>query len=430
MRIVLSLWPLLIAAAMLLSANGLQSTVLALRGISEGFPDAIIGLLHSAYFIGFIAGCRFAPRFIGNVGHIRAFTAFASVASAAAIMHAMFISPIPWLVLRIVTGFCFAALQMILESWLNDKATNQTRGQILSIYRITDFTAVTIAQLSIALFNMENFIVFAVLSVGLSLALVPVALTPVEAPVAPSRPKLDLARIWRVSPVAFAGAVGVGMTASAYWAMGAVFVTSFGYQAGAVGAFIGAIILGGALAQWPIGYISDRIDRRRVLVGASIGAALSAGLMMLSAQTSQTMLIINAMAFGVFALPNFGLAVAHANDHAEPGSGVQVNGGLLMLYGLAAIVGSVIAPTIMSWLGNDMLFSWIAFVYVLLAGFCLYRMTQRAAPPVQEPYVAVPRTSPTIYALDPRAAPLDEEDTVPMRAPYAGDDDSPGPIQS
>jgi MFS family permease len=417
MSVIRSIWPLLLAAALLLSANGMQSTVLALRGIAEGFAPTTIGLLLSTYFVGFILGCRYAPRFIRAVGHIRAFTAFASIASGSALAHAIIVEPASWLVLRVITGFCFAALQMILESWLNESATNQTRGRILSIYRITDFTTVTAAQALITFFDPMSFRIFAITSIALSIALVPVALTRVEAPAIPASAKLDLKRLWSLSPVAAAAAFCVGLSASAFWSMGPSFVTDYGYEPSTAGYFIGAIILGGAIAQWPIGWLSDRVDRRKILILSSSGAAVMALILPTTAAMSEIMLLVGALGFGMFALTNFGLAVAHANDHADPGSSVSVNGSLLMLYGLAAIGGPIIVPQVMSNFGTASLFYWVTLVYCLLVLFTTYRLSQRGAPVQRDKYVPIPRTSPAVFELDPRA--VTDEDDEPAPNPAA-----------
>lgn len=404
MRVVLSLWPLLLSGGVLLGCNGLQSTLLAVRGEAEGFSPLVIGLFLSTYHVGLVAGCRFAPGAIRDVGHIRAFTAFASLASAATLAHAVVIEPAFWLALRVLTGFCFAGLQMIVEAWLNERATNATRGQVLSAYRITDFTAVTLLQSSLVLFDPISFVPFALISVGVSLALVPVALTRVEAPAVPASARLDLGRLWRLSPVAAAGAALVGLVASSFWAMSPIFVAGYGHDPADAGPFIGAIVLGGAVSQWPMGWLSDRFDRRGVLAVAALGAAgVALALPVVAANLPIAALFASATVFGVFALPCFGLTVAHANDQAEPGTALSVNGSLLLLYGVAAIVGPVVAPAIMSVAGPGGLFWFVAAGNVLLAAFCAYRMVTRAAPAVTVPYVPVPRTSPVVFALDPRA---------------------------
>lgn len=403
-----SILPILAAAGLLLSANGMQNTILALRAIELGFSDFIVGILYSAYFVGFIAGCRYGPGFIANVGHVRAFASFASIASCATLAYSLLDHAGGWLALRVVSGFCMASLYMVLESWLNELSTNESRGRVLSLYRITDFSTLTLAQASVGLFNAAAFPVFVVMSIAVSLALVPVSLTRVKQPDAPSTAKLDLKRVWRVSPLAAASAVGVGLSASAFWGLSPVFVTENGYDNGTVGLFLAAIILGGALAQWPIGWASDKFDRRRVLVGAAIGCMVTAFAMPFAASMGSAFLIAVGACFGVFALPNFGLAVAHANDHAEPGTAVSVNGSVLMIYACAAVFGPFLVPFLIPHFGANVVFYWVGGVYTLLVAFSLYRMTQRAAPERSEKYVPVPRTSPAVFELDPRAEDEDE----------------------
>ena len=420
LRIVASLWPLLLAAAILLGANALQTTLLAVRGAAEGFPPETIGLLLSGYYAGLIAGCRLAPAAVRDVGHIRAFTAFASVASAVALAHALIVHPALWIALRVVTGFCFAGLAMIMESWLNERATNETRGRVLSVYRVVDFASVTLLQAAIGLFDATRFTLFALLSIGLSLALVPVALSRTEAPAPPASARLDVRGLWRTSPVAVVGSGLVGLAAAAYWGMVPVFTVAKGLAPGAAGLLLGAIVVGGAVAQWPSGWLSDRTDRRLVLAASAGGAALTAVLVPLAAAAGTGALLLSGALFGLFALPCFGLAIAHANDHAGPGEALSVSGGLLLVYAAVAVTGPVVAASIMRTLGPDALFWWIGLIYAGLAAFALLRALQRAAPEREGPYVPVPRTTPAVFALDPRAdAPDEAEGQAPRVGPVA-----------
>lgn len=411
MRLIVYLFPLLLSGGLLLGANGLQSTLLAVRGGAEGFSPLTVGLLLSAYYVGLVAGCRRAPAIVREFGHIRAFTAFASIASAATLLHAVVVNEVVWLVLRVVTGFSFALLQMVIEAWLNERATNENRGQVLSAYRVTDFAAVTALQSSLVLFNPMDFTLFALLSVLVSIALLPVALTRIEAPAPPSVASLDLRGLYRVSPVAAAGAALVGLTASSFWAMSPVFVARYGFDPSEAGPFVGAIILGGALSQAPVGWLSDKFDRRVVLMSTSAASAIIAIVLPLAATQSFELLLAAGAIFGACALPGFGLSVAHANDHAAPGTALSVNGGMLLLYGVTAIAGPIIASQAIALFGPAGLFWWVSGGYTALTLFCALRMLRRAAPDAA-PYVAVPRTSPAVFALDPR---LDEDEVqVPM----------------
>ncbi|GGY42372.1 MFS transporter [Parvularcula lutaonensis] len=420
MRVAFSLISLLFAAALLFGSNGMHSTLLGVRGTLEGFPATAIALFLTAYYVGFIAGCRRAPKIIRDVGHIRAFTAFASIASAAAVSHALLVESWFWIATRVVTGFCFAGLQMILESWLNERATNENRGQVLSVYRVTDFTSATLFQAILPVFDPKSFVPFGVLTILISVALVPVALTRIPAPPVPKSSSLQLRRLWTVSPLAAVGAALIGLSASSYWSMGPLFVSGLGYPAEATGLFIGALIFGGALAQWPLGWLSDRMDRRYVIIGMAAAAVVIALSVPLLAGLGQAMLIVSGLVFGAVAVPAFGLAIAHANDHAEPGSSVAVNAGLLLLYGASACFGPLAASQLMRLFGTNALFWWIAAIYVALAAFGIVRISLREAPKVREEYVPIMRTNTGIFELDPRADPREQEPAPEPEPPEAG----------
>ena len=395
---------LLLAASILLAGNGLQGTLLSIRANIDGFALPVIGLLLSAYFIGFIAGCRYAPRLIAKVGHIRTFTALASVASASALAHAIFVDPSFWMALRVVSGFCFAGLYMIIESWINEKASNENRGRILSIYRIVDLSATTVGQILLTVGDPGGFVLFALISILISLSLVPVALTTSAAPAPIKVAKLNLLKMYRVSPLAAVGAFGVGAANGAFWAVGPVFVQRIGYDLDAVAVFMSAAIIGGALSQWPLGFLSDKIDRRWVIVGVCAFGAASGFFLSLFSQSSFLALLAGATFFGFFTMPVFGLSAAHANDHAEPGEFVAISGGLFLLYGAGSIIGPILGPTAMELFGAPALFLYTAAVHILLVIFGLYRMAQRSAPAHAEKagYVPVPRTTPNVFELDPR----------------------------
>lgn len=403
---------LLIAAFFLIAGNGLQGTLLAVRGDLEGFALVTVGLLMSAYFIGFTAGCRLAPVIVKRVGHIRSFTALASVASAAALAYTLAVTPVFWLILRIVTGFCLAGLYMIIESWINETATNENRGRTLAIYRIVDLSAGTLGQAMLAAASPLGFSLFAFVSIMISLALVPVALTTTAQPRPIASTRLDLKRLFQTSPVAAYGSLSVGAANGAFWAVGAVYAQSIGYGVQTVALFMTSVVVAGALAQWPVGLLSDRYDRRIVII--IVAALCSSGslLLALTGGVSQLALIAGAAAFGLTAMPLFGLAIAHANDRAQPHEYVTLAAGLLLLYGAGAIIGPVIATIAMGATGPAALFFYVAAVYAGLSAFGLLRLFLRSAAPrtEREEYVSVPRTSPTVFEIDPRADPSAEAD--------------------
>jgi MFS family permease len=401
-RAVASIAPLLIATAILLAGNGLQGTLLAVRANLEGFPTSLIGLLMSAYFGGFVLGCRFNPAFIKSVGHIRTFLALASIASAAALIHPLFVNVWIWAALRAITGYCFAGLIMVIESWINERATNANRGQILSVYRIIDLTSTTAGNALLATASPAGFQLFATVSILLSLALVPVALTRTDAPKPIETARLNIPRLYKLSPVAAVGAPMIGLANASFWAVGAVYAQQLGYNNAAIAAFISIVVIGAALLQWPLGWLSDRIDRRRVMVGSALFGAASCLALSHFGGISESYLLGLGALFGAFVIPMFGLNAAHANDHSAPGDAVATNGGLLLLHGCGSVVGATLGASVMAAFGPPSLFVYIAAIYVALAAFCLYRIL--TSPPVPEdqksPFTPLPKNAaPTVFEI-------------------------------
>lgn len=393
---------LLLAAAILLAGNGLQSTLTSVRGKLEGFPTPLIGLLMASYFAGFVVGCRINPGFIKSVGHIRTFVALASIASAATLAHALIVDPAAWALMRAITGFCFAGLIMIIESWINERATNSNRGKILSVYRVIDLGSLTIGNALLVTADPMGFELFAIVSILVSIALVPVALTRSPAPKPIQTAKLDIPRLVALSPVAAIGAPLSALANGAFWAVGPVYALSMGYGTAAVAGFINAAIIGAALLQWPLGWLSDRIDRRLVMVGASVLCSAAAMALSQFGDESQLWLTLLGAAVGAFMIPMFGLCAAHANDHAPADSAVATNGGLLLLHGCGSVVGATAGGVIISVFGPNALFDYVAIVYIAFAGFALYRITRRAPAPdsAKSPFVPAPSSAaPTVFEI-------------------------------
>ena len=405
---------LLLAAAILLTGNGLQSTLISVRANIEGFPTALIGMQMSAYFAGFVLGCRINPSFIKSVGHIRTFVALASVASASALAHSIIVDVTVWSILRAITGFCFAGLFMIIESWINERATNSTRGRILSVYRIVDLLALTVGNALLVIANPASFELFALISILISLALVPVALTRSPAPKPIQTAKLDIPRLYAVSPAAAIAAPMGALANAAFWAMGPVYAQRLGHDSGTIAAFMSAAIIGAALLQWPLGWLSDRVDRRKVMVGSSLAGALCAFALAQFGASSTTLMLLFGGLVGAFIIPMFGLSAAHANDLSEPDSAVATNGGLLLLHGCGSVVGAAMGGVIISIAGPSSLFDYIGSVYVLLAAVCLYRILRRAPAPDEKkaPFVPVPKSAaPTVFEIAQEEA--EEGEPVP-----------------
>lgn len=370
---------LLISAAIVLAANGLEGVLLPLRGAMERFSDIEIGLIGSAYFAGFTLGCLTGPRIIARVGHIRAFTVFAAIAALSPLIEAMWPEPLLWWVFRAVTGICFAGILNAVESWLSSVATNANRGQLMGIYAFINFGSLMLGQQLINLASPGDFRLFSLVAILCSLAAVPLALTLSPPPAPPLRPRLQLRRIYDVSPAAAAGCLGSGLANGAFWALAPVYARDSGLPDFQVAAFVSLAVLGGALAQWPIGLISDRLDRRLVLAAICGGAALTGILLFLLPDAAPPLRLTLAALFGACALPVYWVSFAHANDLAERDEAVSISSSLLLLFGIGAIIGPVAAALLKPQLGAGSLFLYTAGIHVLVALAVLYRMTRRPA---------------------------------------------------
>ena len=391
--------PLLIAAGILLGGNGLQGTLIALRGAAEGFSPATIGFMGTAYFGGFVLGCAFITRIMKSVGHVRSFSALAAIASAGTLLLVLVIDPVMWSAIRFATGFCFAGLFTIMESWLNSGVQNSDRARVLALYRIIDIGSVTGAQFLIPVFGADGFAIFAIMSIMITLSLVPVSLGDRSNPQAPEDVKLDLARVWRISPLASIGCIAVGITNSAFRTLSPVYAEQIGMSVTDVVTFISVGIIGGAIIQYPLGHLSDLWDRRKVLLATTGGAMVAALALVFLAGTGALANFALVFVFGSFAMPLFSLSAAHANDRADKGEFVLVNAALMLFYSFGAIGGPIVAALFMQRFGPQSLFVFCAIVYALLILIIVYRMQAREAVPVSRRgrFIALLRTS-TIFA--------------------------------
>ncbi len=375
---------LLVSIALLQTGNGLQGTLLPVRAEFEAFSTLSIGLLGSTYYLGFVGGCLFGPHLVRRVGHIRVFTAMAALASAAPLAHGLLLMPAPWWVLRILTGFCFATLFIVIESWLNEHATKETRGSILGVYLFINLTVVTIGQLMLTVQDPNDFVLFAVASILVSLAAIPVALSVAPAPAPIESVQIRLRNVLRTSPVGFFGCFVVGATNGTFWALGPRFASASGLAVAGVAVFMSVTVLAGAAGQWPLGKYSDRIDRRKVLLGASLALAGVGALLWWHGETNDYRLFVLCAAWGFLAFPLYGVSVAHANDHAAADQFVEMSSTLLLIFAAGAVVGPLLAALLMTSFHASVLFAYTASMHLLLAGFVLWRMHKRAPVPERD----------------------------------------------
>jgi MFS family permease len=401
------LFSLLFGIALLLVGIGLLFPVLGLRAAVAQFPVWVTGLVMSAYFAGFVLGTYLCPALIRRVGYIRAFAAMASIASTLPLLHALLVDPWAWGAFRLLNGMCIVGLYMVIESWLNSLAPNNQRGKIFAAYMATTHIAMALGQALILVGDRLGFVPFALASVLLSLALVPVTLTRVIEPKPVAAPRLGLRNLYETSPLGVVGATVSGLVNGAFFGMGAVFADRVGMSDEGIAAFMGATIIGGAALQWPIGHYSDDRDRRRVLMQVCAIAGLLAAAGVVLSHWSRGALIALGFVYGGFVFTIYGLSVAHVNDRIDSSRLLEVTGGLLLLYGIGAAVGPTAAGIMMDALGPGSLLVYFAALLAATALFAAHRM--RVTPPLpaqeQSNYVPVTGGSQAVLQLDPRLEP-------------------------
>ncbi len=370
---------LLASVALLVMGHGLQSTLLPLAADSADFSDLAIGAISSAYYIGMVLGCLGAPLVIMRAGHIRAYAAVVSLMSAAAILHPILIDPVSWFVIRIISGFCLAGFYMIVESWLNESATNETRGTVMSTYVVVLFAFMMLGQISIASLNIDTFVPYAVASVTVSLAVIPVALTSANQPAPITLVRIRPIKLYKNSPAALVGTLLIGVGNGALWSLTPLYGSDIGFSTNQAAFYAAAIIAGGVLSQWPVGRISDRVDRRLVLMALGITSSVIALVIAIAAPQDFFYATILAVIIGISSQPGYAIAVSHAFDHAAPEDFVETSSGLLLSFGVGSIVGPLIASMMMGQIGPSGLYYLVAVIYLVLAGFILTRLFVRSA---------------------------------------------------
>lgn len=423
-----SVWALFLGIAFMMLGNGLQGTLLGVRATLEGFPTGVTGLVMTAYYLGFLAGSMLTPKIVERVGHIRVFAALASIASASVLVHAVLIDPWTWGAMRLATGFSYAGLYVVSESWLNDRSTNETRGQILSVYMIVMLGGLALGQLLLNVGDPGNFELFILISVLVSVALVPIALTASPAPSFDAPTPVGLRELYRVSPLGVVGGMGNGMASGMLFGMGAVYAQLAGMTVGQVSLFMALMFVGAMLLQWPIGRISDVLDRRKVILAvASLASAVFLAVALMPG-LPVWIVLASAFVFGGLALPMYSLCGAHLNDHLEPRQMVAASGGYVLMNGLGASLGPVTASAAMTSAGPVGFFLALALIHCGIGLFAVWRMMRRPAVPLAEqgPFVAMPqRGSPIAATLNPET-PESFDDWQELPAPAGGAVEEPG----
>ena len=389
-QVIISTWALLLGMGLMMLGNGLQGSLLGIRAVSEGFGTTVTGLVMSSYFIGILAGSTLAPKIVKNVGHVRVFSALASLASAAILVHIAAVEPLTWSAMRFVTGFAYAGLYVVAESWLNDRATNETRGQLLSVYMVVMFSGLALGQLLLNAADPSGHFLFLLTSVMISLAMVPIALTAGPAPAFKTSSKISIRQLYRLSPLGVMGAMATGMAHGVLFGMGAVYGDRIGLSVAEISLFMGIAVAGGIVFQWPIGRLSDRFDRRRVITVVTLLAAIFALLAAPVAGYSQVLLLTLAFLFGGMTLPMYSLCMAHTNDYLEPSQMVQAGGTLVLVSGIGASFGPSVSAAVMDAVSPHAFFVFLGVIHAAIGIFAVYRMSQRAAKPLEEQGPTIP----------------------------------------
>lgn len=399
--------PLFISAGILLAGNGLLGTLMAVRGEQEGFSTLVIGLLGTAHYVGFLAASKLSAPMIKEVGHIRVFSALAAISAAATLALVIFVSPWVWLALRVAIGFCFAGLFTVMESWINDGVDNRSRAKALSVYVSVDLASVTLSQFLLPAIGTAGHEIFSLTAILFALSLVPVALSNRSQPQVPQGPTFDPGMLWRLSPTAVLGCFAVGLTNASFRLVGPVYASAMQLDLSGVAFFMSAGILGGALLQFPTGLISDRMDRRYVLVACSLGAALSGYMLALMAPgTDPNLIYVAAFLFGAGAFPLYSLSVAHANDSLEQGQSVMAAAGLLFFFAIGAAIGPFAGAALMNLFQPSALFVFTSSIHLGLVVLTLLRLVQNPGmPEMRRRFTLLLRTSPTMFGLARRRGP-------------------------
>jgi MFS family permease len=396
---------LIAGLCLVLVGAGLLGTLLGVRAAMAAFGDLETGLVMAGYYGGYILGTLLVPRIIRNVGHIRTFAACAALTATTALSFGLWVESWVWLLLRFLNGTCMVGLYMVVESWINEQSTGPARGRLFSTYMMSTLAALAAGQLLLVSDDPAGPVLFILAAMLISLGLVPIAVTRVTEPRIELAVAVGLRHLFRISPLGALGALVAGGVNGAFWGMAPLFGQRLALAEGEIATLMSATILGGALLQWPIGHLSDRHDRRTVLVLTSFATAAVAFVAGGLVEQGYTWLVPVGFLYGGLMFSLYGLSVAHTNDHLHRTEVLEATRGLLLVYGLGALAGPLLGGLAMELMGPTGLPAFSAAAPVVLGLFGLFRMSRRAPPPVEEQseFVALVRTTPMVLEMHPDA---------------------------
>jgi len=419
-------WALFTGYGIIIIAHGLQGNLLGVRTVIEEFSFIATGSMMSGYFIGYFVGANIVPNLVGKVGHIRVFAAFASMASLSILIHAIFVDPFIWALGRFLTGLSMIGIFIVVESWLNDRANNRTRGQVLSLYMFITFIGLSIGVLLLNFNSPERYEPFILVSVLLSVALIPILLTKRKPPKFKRIGSIKIKELYKISPLGTLSMFCTGFIHSTIFTLGAVYAATMNFTIFEISLFLFLITVSGALFQWPIGYYSDRTDRRLIIIACAFISVIFCFLAVIASGTSlqnmylatsigmdKLMFFIFITLYAGFALPLFTLNLAYVNDFIAKEKFVAAGGGLQMIFGLGAMGGPILCSLFMNFYGSNGFFVFLGIFHLIIGLFGMYRITRRNYEDNPDStFTPLPRNiTPLGIELDPTtAADLSRED--------------------
>ena len=427
-KILRNSWALFLGMSFIMLAHGYQGSLLGVRAVQEDFSLVATGFMMSGYYVGYFIGAKTIPGFILRVGHIRVFAAFASIASIVILMHSILIHPFTWFILRVVTGISMVSIYTIAESWLNDRSSNKNRGSVLSIYMIVLYGSMGIGMFFLNFSKPENFQPFILVSLFMSLALIPILLTKRKAPTFKKISSMSLRELYEVSPLGMVGSLFYGTAQSALFSLLAVYAASMNFTIFEISLVTFLLAISGAVAQFPIGKLSDKFDRRLVIVYTTFGAAFFALCAIIASNqmylpdnlgTSKTWFYIFLILFSFCSLPMFAIIFAHTNDYIPKEKFVAAGAGLQFAFGLGAISGPFLCSVFMNVIGSNGYFVFLIIFHSIIGIFAIHRMRIRGS--VENPdsqFVAMPQTiTPAGIGLNPTTEPIEDPKKIEDEEP-------------